>query len=314
MNAFDRDRPYNRVLMQGLPLREHAPASPHKRTVDGSLLQFVVEELIAASALEVLVSGSGNASSFVDMVPGPLKKRVRLLDTTKERQQGDALFCPVAEEFSIKLSHGGLSFQANTFEDHGEAFANIYFALEPLLIGINHEVEIDIDLAHVLQSVRAVRSQSRNPAARGILATLEGILGSYRAEFVPGLRAIPDSRSALVEAFVNLVEDQQYRDLSRNANWLGVPERSKRAITLMKRNVSALLRKRPFKQIFSFGSEAIEMATQIPIPGSEDAESLLATGFLPPIIDIRSPLARAVENWKAADTELIPPPRAEAKR
>lgn len=304
----------NTVLIHGLPLRGEENG-PDEYSLDGTLLPFVIEELIARSA--VAISLSGNASDLTFYVPQELRKHVRGLDAEEARayRRAAALLRPVTEEFGrgygecgrlaspedlsqpSKRSVTSLSGYKRLPQPLEEAIVDLFFSMPVFFLGLDEQMQVDLNASMLRDTLRLIRCETRGQTARIVLASLEGIFNTYRQNAVNGLTASAASTD-LVDCFLALVEDREYQELSAYASELGIPERAKRALVLIKRGCKSILLRKPFRQLFTLGTRAIETATQIPLPDSEAAEQLLCKGYLPPFVPVSSAIKEAVRAWE----------------
>jgi hypothetical protein len=130
-------------------------------------------------------------------------------------------------------------------------------------------------------------------------------VSSYKSFQAPGLVAVPAAQPQIVEYFRRLVIDSDYCELSKSAQGLGVVGRSKQGLEAMRRGTSALLGNKYFKKGFNQGAKAISLATQVHVPDTQVADSLLSRGFLPPIISLNEAMSSAVDQWRLHNPKLI---------
>ena len=75
----------------------------------------------------------------------------------------------------------------------------------------------------MLTDVQRLSRAVQTPASRANLAILEGIFRTYRPYDVASLTFRSDARPQLAERFQQFVEDETYREMSRDAGLLGLP-------------------------------------------------------------------------------------------
>lgn len=83
--------------------------------VDGSLLSYVIEELVCVAVIDIAIPADSSAAEFIDLLPFSLKQRVRIIDEdSNAAQQAAAILAPIVEEFGvidIKGNGAGLSIE-----------------------------------------------------------------------------------------------------------------------------------------------------------------------------------------------------------
>ena len=149
------------------------------------------------------------------------------------------------------------------------------------------------------------RNVIKSSEGRARVAILQGLMASYQHIESPCLIAVPTASEKIVEHFQRLSNDIHYLELSKNAMQLGYLEKSKRSIELMKRKTADLLKNKYFRKSFNQSAKAISLATQVHVPETEVAESLLTRGYLPPIISLYDSLSSATKLWEQHSPELI---------
>jgi hypothetical protein len=237
-------------------------------------------------------------------------RRHRVFDVKHDAasQTATELLAPLQQEFGVKLFGpiiGPVSYPANMQEGLGHAISSLYWTLDTFLIGLFNKVQIDIDLAAFLGAAATVRHASRNMMLRTTLASLEGVLRTYRAYDSPAIVARPAAQLELITLFNQLVEDSAYVAASKQASALGIPGRLHRALVLLRRACERVLRRPTYRKTLDLGSRVVEAATHVPVPDSEVAEQLLAQGrgFLPPVVRVRTHIVNAIKAWEHAFPE-----------
>ena len=299
---------FNRVYLNSPGfLRYEEIERRHRIIRDGSALPYQVEELITLGAIEVAVDASDMmAGDFIKSLPTSLKKRVVQVDKRGIcRQRVDSLFAPIAEELGIEVNYRGLSYHKHKLDESlPDAVIKVYSDLYQFLVGMEHELQIDIDLWGVIQSLETLREHLRSRDARAVAAILLGVFQTYRTVSIPALIFESAAPEQLLKLFEDFVRDETYRHLSMEAHKLGLPTKAKRAINLMGRYVQKLFQRPTVRQIADLSSKGLSVATQIPIPNSDMADALLRKGFLPPIVSLGSAMHRARVFWSKANPEI----------
>lgn len=93
------------------------------------------------------------------------------------------------------------------------------------------------------------------------------------------------------------MEDVSYRRVSRDAGLLGVPEDGDRAVVLIQRGLTKLVRQPLFKPVAKVASKLISKASPFDVEASSLVEALLPKRYLPPIVPLDAAYARAEAQW-----------------
>jgi hypothetical protein len=303
---------FNRILLPELGFLRWVEIEGQRKGIrDSSAFPYQVEEMIALGAIEVAVGATIITDDLIKSLPTSLKKRVVQVDKRGIcRQRVDSLFAPIAEELGMEPHNStALSFRKqdkNLPQDKNllEAAATVYFSLYPFLIGMEHGLQVDIDLQGVIQSLKTLRENLRSGDARVTAAILLGVFQTYRTVPIPALIFESAAPEQLLKLFEDFVRDETYRHLSMEAHKLGLPTKAKRAINLMGRYVHKLFQRPTVRQIADLSSKGISVVTQLPIPNSDMADALLRKGFLPPIVSLGSAMRRSWLFWSNANPEI----------
>jgi hypothetical protein len=279
------------------------------RRRDASSWPFIVEELIAFGATDIAIPQISLALYAMDVLPDSLRKRIRVIDKKRATLESSNLFfSPIAEDYGFKVGAWSLfSPLRGEIPDILElAVVDLYFNMYAFFLGLEYQLEIDINIKSMKQNTKVLRAKARDPESRKRLAVLTGILNCYSSKSVDSIVLKPDTNVRLVELFSEFVQDETYRQISRSFHELGYPARLKRSLTIIKRLARKLVTQAPFKQVIDVSSRIIAAASRLPVPDSKLGASLVQKKYLPPIVPVRQAVGRAREAWEKADTSFIP--------
>jgi hypothetical protein len=286
--------------------------SPGRASLDGAYLMFLIEELIAQSALEVVIPTQSIPGMVADRMPDPIKKYIRMVDRLPARQRCFNVLAPVASELGLELDGPDRRVRTAIAPDLRDVAIELFDGCELFLSGIEHKSAIDLDIVALRRSVGVVRGRLRGTEGREVLARLEGILNTYQTVSIPTLRSASHATPELAKGFLRLLEDREYAELSGSALELGIPVRVRRAVQLMKRLMEDITSRPPFKQLFNLGARGITAATHgVPVPDA-DSFAFPSSEYLPPAIALADVMSEAAKRWRASATEFIPFPGLEA--
>jgi hypothetical protein len=286
----------------GRVLLIHFPAERAFRgfaNADGSprptLLGMVLEELVSLSVSEILMPSSARPT-VDEQAPLSLRRRISFVDLSQARAKRDGFFAEIADEFAVTFEHnvGVRSHPPALPKDVRDALSFVYLVSTEYFAAIDHRAQTQLPLVKTRRALEFLRSSSRNAENRARLASLQGVLGLYEDTQVAGLVCRDSRKAAVVGAFSRLLSDDLYDSLSTQSFALGIPTRAKLAVETIRRLSSQLLEKAGVKQLFDLGSKGASIATQLPLPTSEQAAELLGKDpFLPPLVDVYGPVQRA---------------------
>ena len=303
---------YNKIFISlgDIPMREwETPYGRKGHSRDGSFIPYIVEELVSRSAYQVVFNYG--PESFINSIPAALKERVDWVDSGRSKQKTLEYLAPLFDELCIGTDGGAywVNKDNQSSEDHDNLhmLMNIAGNVETFFLAIEENLQADIDLLSLKSSLLKARNTIRGSEGRDRVAVLQGIIGSYKIVDSPCLVAVPTAPEKIVEHFHRLTSDAHYLELSKNAMQLGYVEKSKRSIELMRRKIGDLLKNKYFCKGFNQSAKAISLATQVHVPETEVAESLLSRGYLPPIISLLDPLSNALTLWEQHSPPLIHP-------
>ena len=304
---------YNRVLLNEVGfIRSVIRAEGLKSLIrDGSALTYQIEELIALGAMEIVLTTNPTHKAFRNTLSPSIRKRVCLIDPEDiAYQRVFAMMAPIAEELDLKLDPGAIGYYKSLKKQVITATANLYFGLHTFLLGIENQLQIDIDLPALQSSVHLLRQELRNPKGRGLVSVLEGLLATYKPVSIPATAIRSTAADQLIKLFEEFVQDETYCHLSEQSNKLGFPQRAKRATTLVGRYAKKLVSKPAFRKVADLSSKGITIATQVPLPDSEMCGALIPSGFLPPVVSLKKAMHSAHKQWQTQRPDMYLPPGA----
>ncbi len=286
---------YNRVLISHFPCEQNFPGFTNP---DGSprpsLVGMILEEFVSLSASEIVVSNSVR-TTFEEQVPRQLLGRVTYIDRTHADAKHAAFMVPLAAEFCVDLVPHRNVRPHEPLSEEIERALNILWLLAPdLFAGFDRRVQIHNVLFGLRLATKTLRESSRSPENRARLAALEGVLALYGDEQSPALVTSDLAAAATLGAFSRLLRDDLYQSLSEASFALGIPARSRAALSSMRERSQNLLQRSPLRHLFDLGSRSVAIATQVPMPNSQQTAELFGSAaYLPPLVEVHSSIKRA---------------------
>lgn len=292
----------NRILLEDV-LWAGTQSQPGTITYirSGSSLSFLVEEFVSLAVAEIAVPEGSRASEFIYLLPDSLKRRVVVVDNLKAYTKLQAIFAPIAEEFDIEFSPDKFIFKEGLPKELSiklpKAIMKLYLNIYRFLLGLENQLQIDIDLESSKRAIATLLRSSRNPDSRANLATFSGIFETYAPQTVDSLVLRSGAPEQLISIFQEFLEDETYKHMSVQAHYLGFPAHLRRSVVILGRLAKKLITKAPFKAIVNLSSKGISAATSLPIPDSEMYASLINTGYFPPIVSYKEAAQKAKERF-----------------
>jgi hypothetical protein len=297
---------FSRVLFDDAPFFRSVEKA---RRRDASSWPFIVEELIAFGATEIAIPKISLALYAMDSLPDSLRNRIQVIDKKRAiLESSNLFFSPIAEDFGLKVGAWSLTRmpEVPVPEDLETAVVDLYFSMYTFFLGFEYQLEIDLDIQSIKQSVEILRARARKPESRARLAVLSGVLNCYGAATVDTIVLKPVADTRQLDLFTEFVQDETYKQLSHAFHDLGYPDRFKRCVTVIQRLARKLLTQAPFKQVIDISSRIISTASNLPLPDSELGASLVIKKYLPPIVPVRQALGRAKKAWERTETPFVP--------
>lgn len=298
---------YNRILFWGSLGWVHTPDGCG-HCVDGSSLTYIIEEMVAHCASEIIIPDNHPASLFTNTLDPLLSRRVNVVPLDPVLVKLRALLKPLIEEFSINFD--GVAFRSEVKDEEVNiALGIVCFELIQYLLGLQYRTQVDVRMGELQTAVRTVRGHSRSPKSRSVMAALEGVLNTYTPLECGVLTPSSGTPAEHIRIFKELIEDAVYRSASETAHRLGLPQRARRSAVQLRRFLERIVTNRRFKQLFTLGTKSVTAATELPMPDSEAVVNILSSGFLPPIVSLRSAFKEAINAWENSESKPIYPSR-----
>ena len=279
-------------------LVEYTKGNNQVISVDFSVLPFFLESLICSGASKVAVTYL--PSHVIEKLPKPLQNRLILLGKDQAMSEFDVIMQPLSEEFKleIKVSSVRSKISNNSNPEVSEAILHFVHYLYPFLIGIENNLQIDLNISEFILASNKLRQLCRSSESRTHIAMIEGLLSTYNENEIDSLYPrLTGDRPELMKLFYDFLHEKEYLMYSEQNFSLGFPKKLKRAKLKIKHLVKTLMEKEKFKILYDYSSKLVKVATKIPLPDSNAAQSLLKKQYLPPVISLGEIMLNAERNW-----------------
>jgi hypothetical protein len=304
---------YSRVLLPDSALvfralRDSEGNSLHMS--DGSILQFMVEELIRLGVIDIAINWRSQLSRVVDSLPDTFRRRIVLVDvedacTAKSR----ALMLPIFEEFGVEADNDLIRYSHSPSLSDRLALSiiNLTEGLRTFLVGLDYQLQVDVQVGHMQEDIRKILTVSRDPLSRASLTTLEGILNTYEPQTIDGIALKSTAPNRLIAVFDDLVHDGSYRQFSSNTKALGRPQQLAFYIRRVRDAARNVLVSPNLKSLVKPGQRVLLASGHLPEVESELYEDILQTRYLPTVVSLREPVQRAKKTWRSIRPPFLPP-------
>jgi len=270
---------------------------------DISSIEFIIEELISNAAYEIFFDSWGKERDdiLLDNLANPLKRHVKFIDDSTSVRTTDIIMSPVFEEYNIQIQHEGHALVYNNYkllsEDISDATAQCWVLLREFMTGIQHGLQIDIDIQSFKKHVSVIRQSSRNPVSRYNMSVIEGILKCYKPITVDNLIMVPATSKNHINMFIDFLEDTNFLALSQAHSKLGMPKFLSKSLKDIKQITRHILSNDKFKPMFDNSTKLITAATKVPLPSAELVSTLAIVDYLPVIVNIQPLMTKARKAW-----------------
>lgn len=309
----DKNVSYSRVLLPDSALVFRTLRDSEGNAVyasDGSILQFMVEELIRLGVIDIAISGRSQLSRVVQSLPDTFRRRIVLVDaenacTAKTR----VLMLPVFEEFGVEADNdlSGYRYRSSLSHQLSLSIISLTENIRTFLVGLEYQLQVDVNLDRIKEDIRTVLAVSRDPLSRANLTTLEGILRTYEPRTIDGIVLKSMAPDRLIAIFDEFVHDESYRDFSSNTKSLGHPQQLARYIHKVRDAARNVLASPDLKPLVRPGQRALLASGHLPQVESEPYEHILQTRYLPTVVSLREPVQRARRTWRSIRPPFLPP-------
>jgi hypothetical protein len=298
---------YAKVLLPEVDASfQYVGSSSSGITVDYSVYPFVIEELISVGALSVAVVRGTGQEKAVQALSKYMVHRVTVIDPAKVAAQLETMFDPIATELRSEFSFPGIPIVGISAKQDGEPLDNepfdkmsffrrcagLYPALFKIILGMEHGLQIEVDLEQAKEALTFLRENLKTRGARDILAIISGLLSSYHS--VP-IDTIEPSRATNSQMLQQLFADSSYQQMAIAAYDFGVAERVEMAKRIFEDSAKSLLDVSWLGGIIGPASRLLQLAK--PRAQRNISNKLPYGGFLPPILPFDLVRRRAQETW-----------------
>jgi hypothetical protein len=268
----------NEILYDPLPIGRIGVEKETEKmfiATDYSCFAIMLEEYICFGVVNIVIPGSSPEIKALQQIPVLLKKRIKIVDDTKEIETVSRLLYGIRNEFNTKIDESTniLSFPKNTSKELMYNLKKIHSDVKKLSLGFNHNIQINFHLARSVETIRSLRKKIQNSNSRMILAQLEGLLNKYeKVEFDSLILSENNTPIELISIFDKLINDNTYLEYSDSVAQLSLPNKRSNAIVKPDSNaIKSVIQGKAFPQLVNMDlarDKAIEMWKKSKIPNS----------------------------------------------
>ena len=176
--------------------------------------------------------------------------------------------------------------------------------LKCMALGLNKSVDIELCPDTARTSVRTLREIIRNPDARAILASVEGLFSYYEGIEFNAVTPPMDVPLEMISLFDRLLNDPQYIEYSEAIATL-CDRRLRRSSLARIRTVGrAIASSNLVTSGWNYVAKVIKVWTGVPIPESNILSMLVSNKSLPTLVDLQQARQRALTMWLSAEHDV----------
>jgi len=277
----------------------------HAQVSDAGAVEHLVAELMPLGATELVMPKLALAAKHLDEANPIAARRVTLVNADFQAEtRTSAVLAPVLEDLKIEQDRppfGDMQITLHVPDVIAEELLHATFDLwddiRVLMLGIEHGLQVQMDLAQLAWRLDFVGAHVRSPRARSVIAELRAVLNCYRRTEVAALRLIPSSEAEVARRFEEFVRLAEYEQLSHEVYGLGVPGMVRLAKKRISNLVHDLLRSPRVAKLLALGSRVAAVAEKTPDVSDLLGETILDPNYLPPIVDLTASIQRARKAW-----------------
>jgi len=266
---------------------------------DFSPTVFMLEELVSLGIGNIAVRKSLPEAAMLSQMPTLLRRFVRIVDDTGERDTVARLLDPILKELSIgRRPDGTFRFPKSLQNEIREAISRLQGDLLRLALGYNNSLQVGVNPQLALASSHALRNTVRDGDARAVLALFEGILRCYEALEFQSARPRSQTPHELVRVFGRLLRDPLYQDLSSGVQSLAKPESRASALAKIVETTRSLM-SRPFiSKSWDYVVSLVKVWSGLPLPDAGTLLGMTTGKSLPILVDLTGARRNAVAMWQ----------------
>lgn len=297
-------------IMQNFERREIRGAQ-----VTGILFPHLLEQMVAAGALEVFVTDAWRYKDVISQIPESVRKYVHVSDISIRAQTiSNSFFETIFAE--LEMEHKGGGYYSKTGRDLNglepviTAHSDMSLFFEAFFLKSHFHFDINAFVGNLKIALALLRSSENRVKVTSLISALS-VYKNFKVA-APDVIAVGPSDKA--QRLRELILTEEYRALSRSHFGLGVLGNPAHLIMRIDHQVQKLLSLTPAKAIINYSSKAASVAVGTPLPDSQMVESFVCEGFLPPAIDLTAQIRQAVAQFKDFNADVDPaslwiPPR-----
>lgn len=272
--------------------------------VTGVLFPFLVEHMVAAGALEIIVTDAWRYRDTFQQIPEHTRNYIKLSDVGVRADT-------ISRSFFGSIFHElGINFEGGSYSSNVSGALDMYFApikahssMSQFIEGFLLRAHIHFDMKEFTANLTATLSFLRVPENRLKLQSFISALAVYDHREMPTAHVIKAPTTNRELRLRELLLTEEYRALSAAHGRLGAltnPHHIRDRIGALVRKFVAL---DPTKSVLDYGSKAASVAAGVPVPDSKLVESFVTERFLPTALDLSREIEMSINQFKQYDPE-----------
>jgi hypothetical protein len=292
------------ILYEPLPIGRLGVRKDNQEVIvaqDFSCFGQMLEEYICFGAVHIIIPSSSPEITTLEQMPRLLKKRIRIIDDSKEIETVYRLLYGLKKEFKFKINEekNFLYFPKKTPHETIEHIDQVHKDIKKLALGFNHNIQIPINTQLSIESLKFLRTKVSDSATRLILAQIEALLNQYKKiEFEALSTPKDDTPFELITVFDKLINDEHYLEYSDTITKLSSQITREQAKLKLKELTRLIGSKNYIGKSWDYIVKIIKVWTGVPLPEFKTIASLIKSNELPSLINMDIARKRAVEMWR----------------
>lgn len=260
----------------------------------------ILEEYISYGVVKIAIPSSFPEVKILNNAPGNLKKRIRIIDDSSEREILHRVFHGLRNEFNIKIDDNDcLIYPPKTDRNIRCNIEQIHLDFKNIAIAFNHELQADIDLDGLSKKIRFMRANVTNVETKILLAEFESLTNQYEnIEFNGIIPPKGDTPKDLINLFDKLINDKHYLEYSQTIQRLSIPEDRRVNLLRISELVEIIKSKKYISESWNYVSKLLKVWTGFPFPDSKTFSILFQDKSLPSFANMGDIKKLAIETWR----------------
>jgi len=278
-----------------------ATSGPTKSyTYQRSFLPYMSLEFVRLGAERIAVPSWDPSSRELGSLPDGFADSIRVVDPKGQTlAEVEKFLEPVLAEIPVEFALGGFLHRSSRNQDPVvvDAIAMLRNSLARFVVGIRERLHVEIDVLALKQSLEVLDKRLQTPTARLVVARFSGLLQTYDQVEVDSVQFKTSVEKERVAQFLELIALPAYRELSGELGVLGIPGKTKQAVTKIKKLTKWL--QLHAKQVLKIVAVPVAIVSFGKVKLQDVADLVKDSPYFPVLTSFKSARAAAVARFRA---------------